>query len=129
MNFNLSPFKWQKEMDIIMENVSLDKIEFTDVNIVTFGFSDIYTGKEYKTLICNNVWRFCHENIIEKDEGFPIFIGDVRMKRLASNRDVVSAFKYLKYGFCIPDGCEYHLVCIDSGDISISLICETASVL
>jgi hypothetical protein len=65
---------------------------------------------------------------VEKGEGFPVFICDVRVAKL-KHSEIESAFAYLKYGFSIPDSDEYTLLCMDSGDISISLICETIEIM
>jgi len=127
INFNLPQHEWQKDMDIILQNVSLGKIDFFSANSILFCFTDTYNGDDSINLICDNVWKHCGEYCFEDEDDFPIFIGDVRTLKLTNSLDVKSAFDYFNYSFGIPKGKAYNLVCIDSGDISVQLVCETVS--
>lgn len=125
INFELNPYRW--EMDIIMNNINLNKIEFLN-NSISIEFLNSYNGAYYKKLLCNNVWKFISENNYEEKEEAPYFIGEVRLKKL-EELEIIEAFKFLKYTFEIPNSNEFNLVCIDSGDRSIKLICKTVEIL
>ena len=128
LNFNLQPCEWQNNMNILMQNVNLNKIEFSNSNSIRFSFSNSCDGNSYKNLLCTNVWKFTEDNNLCGGDTFPIFICDVRALELESS-EIKEAFGCLGYKFGdIPNGSEYNLVCLDSGEISIALICETLSV-
>jgi hypothetical protein len=65
---------------------------------------------------------------MENGEGFAFFICDIRVAKL-KDTEIAAAFRFLSYGFDIPKSNEYHLLCMDSGDISISLICKTIEIM
>jgi hypothetical protein len=127
INFNSAPYEWQKDMKIIIQNVNLSKIDFFDNNSISFDFLNSTDGNSYKRLTCSNVWKFSIENNIEKGEGLPFFICDIRLAKLEQS-EIEGAFIYLNYGFGIPSSEDYMLLCMDSGDISIALICEIVEV-
>ena len=124
INFKLKPYEWQKSMDILLQNINLSKIEFPDNLSVSFTFLNSYDGSFYKKILCHNVWKFSKTNYSEEKEDFPLFICDVKIAKLECS-NIESAFAYLKYDFNIPYSNEYILLCMDSGDININLICET----
>jgi len=127
LNFELEPFEWQMSMNVIMENVDLEKIEFASGNSVLFNFSDTCGVFSHKKLLCTNVWKFSFANNLDERDTSPLFIGDVRVTELM-DVDVKSAFDYVKYEFAdIPISDKYTLVCMDSGEIHIILICQTVS--
>ena len=128
IDFCLKPFEWQKNMDIVMQNVNLNSIEYLSVRTILVNFSNSYNGDIYKKILCHNVWKFSEENIIEKGEGFPTFICDIRVAKLAT-AEIIAAFDYLNYGWGIPESDEYYLVCIDGGEMSIILICDNIEIL
>ena len=72
--------------------------------------------------------KFTEENNYEKGDGFPFFICDVKLTKL-ENTEIENAFNYLRYGMSIPDCQEYNLLCMDSGEISINLICEIVEII
>ena len=125
INFNLPQYEWQKDMNIIIQDASINKIKFLSANSILFSFTDIDNGNDHKNLICNNIWKQCGEYNFEKGDDFPIFIGDVRTIKLINASDVKAAFDYLNYSYGIPVSSGYNLVCIDSGEVSVTLICET----
>lgn len=127
INFSLKPYEWQKDMDNIMQNVNLNGIIFLNDRSILFDFLNSYDGNFYRKILCHNVWKFSEENNIEQGEEFPFFICDVRIAKL-ENTEIDEAFSYLNYGLSIPKCNEYNLLCMDSGDISIALICETVEV-
>lgn len=127
INFNLKPYEWQKNMEIIMQNINLNAIEFLSDRSILFSFLNSYDGNIDKKILCRNVWKFSEENNLEKGEDFPFFICDVRAIKL-ENAEIQAAFDYFSYGLGLPDGNEYHLLCMDSGDISIDLICEAVEI-
>ena len=119
INFNLKPYEWRIQMDIIMENVDLKNIELSNA-AVTFDLSNCHDGKPYKRISCDNVWKISI-NLIEDD--FPIFIGDIRMQTL-KDANIKQAFEMLHYNFEIPSADNYCLLCIDGGEAEILAICE-----
>jgi len=123
LDFSLYPYEWQKNMTILIQNENLVKIEFLIDRSITFDFINSYDGNFSNKIICQNVWKFTIENDMEREDEFPFFICDVRIKKL-EHLEIEGAFEYLKYGLEIPINNEYTLLCMDSGDISISLICE-----
>jgi len=128
INFKLEPYEWQKKMDIIMQNVDLRKIDFSDDKSIVFSFLNTYDGNFYKKIICHNVWKFSKENSFRKeDEGLPYFICDIRIFKLKKGA-IKDAFAYFQYGFGIPESDEYTLLCMASGEVSISLICSSVQV-
>ena len=127
INFKLVPYKWQQNMDIIMQNVNLCKLEFRKPGVIQFDFLDSINGDFYKTIFCHNVWKYSEENRFDKGEEFAIFICDIRSAKL-TGVEIKGAFNYLRYGFDIPESDEYTLLCMDSGEVSIDLICETVEV-
>lgn len=82
INFNLKPYEWQKQMDIVIENVNLSKIEILKDRSILFSFLNNYEGKFYKKILCCNVWRFMLENNCDDGDEFPFFICDVRRLKL-----------------------------------------------
>jgi len=127
LDFNLKPYEWRESMNIVMQNVNLNSIEFLSVKNMSFCFLNSYNGDFYKKILCHNVWKFSEENIIDGGEEFPTFICDIRVAKL-ENAEIKAAFDYLKYGWDVPVFNEYNLVCIDGGEISIDLICETVEI-
>jgi hypothetical protein len=127
INFSLEPYEWQKDMDNIMQNVNLNGIKFLNDRSIVFEFLNSYNGNFYKKILCCNVWKFSEENSIKQGGCLPVFVCDVRIAKL-KNSEIDAAFNYLKYGFSIPKCNEYNLLCMDSGDMSIALICETVEV-
>jgi len=127
INFKQEPYRWQKKMNIIMENVNLEKIEFCNDNSILFSFLNSCDGKHYNDLLCSSVWKFSEENNFEKGDELPYFIYDVRMKKL-EKYEIKAAFDYLKYGWDVPESNEYYLICLDSGVVSINLICGNVSI-
>lgn len=128
IDFRSEPYEWRSNMNIIMENVTLDKIEHNNDKSMLFYFSNTYDGDVYKNLLCKNVWKFFKEDRIDDENTFPCFICDVRMIKLEKS-EVKEAFNYLRYGFDnIPVSSEYTLICMDSGEICIELICESIDV-
>jgi len=125
INFNLQPYEWRKDMSILMQNVNLNKIEFNIDNSIIFKFIDSFKGEVCENVECTNVWKFSIENNFEKGNAYPIFVCEVKVYKL-SGIEIQDAFEYLSYGFGdIPKSKEYNLVCLDSGEICIELICET----
>ena len=127
LNFDLKPYEWQNDMPIIMQNIDLTKIEFDNKSILFKFFSaNSEEPPTDKYILCNNVWVFSEQNNLRQEDNFPIFICDVRLAILKNSSEIKSAFDYLGYGFDnIPSSREYSLLCIDSGEISIELLCET----
>ena len=122
LDFSLQPYEWQKSMDIILQNVDLCNIEFLSDCSVLFSFSNCYDGNPFKKILCHNVWQFSKESNTE-GEGFPLFICDIRVAQLKS-LEIEEAFRYFRFGLGIPSSHSYTLLCLDSGEISIRLICE-----
>ena len=110
-----------------MQNVNLDYIGFLNGRLLIFKFLNSYDGSAYGEIICHNTWKYSEENSFEKGEGFPIFICDVRAVKL-KGETIRAAFQYLKYGYDIPECEECYLLCMDSGDVCITLICEAVDV-
>ncbi|MDQ2088228.1 hypothetical protein RBH29_17530 [Herbivorax sp. ANBcel31] len=125
INFSLKPYEWQKSMNTIFQNVNLDGIIISNDTGILFRFINSYDGKPSGTLRCYNVWKSQFEtgSLLE----FPVFICDVRMQKL-DKFDIKSAFNYLDFGFEIPDISDCYLICIDSGELSIILLCENINV-
>jgi len=110
-----------------MENVALDTIQFNNDNSILFSFSDTVGGNWHKQMLCKNVWKFCESNIFDESDMFPYFICDVFAAKL-NKFEIKAAFDYIRYGFdTIPASSEYTLVCMDSGEVCIKLICKTVS--
>ena len=124
INFKLPPYEWQKSMEIVYENMNLEKIEIIDKNI-DFNFTNSYNGDFAGILSCINAWKIQ----VESSEAleYPAFVCDIRLKKL-KGEEIADAFKYMKFGFEIPKSTEYHLMCFDSGELSIALICEAVEV-
>ena len=128
IDFDLKPYEWKMNMDNIMSNVNLSKIEFLNDRSILFCFLNSYNGSFYKKIICHNVLKFTEDNYYEKSDGFPFFICDVKLTKL-KNTDIENAFNYLRYGMNIPDCQEYNLLCMDSGELSINLICGIVEII
>ena len=128
LNFSLQPYEWQKEMEVILENINLSKIEFLDDCAINFSFLNSYDGSFCNKIICRNVWKFSKNNSIPKEECFPLFICDVRMATLR-DEEITDAFKYFGFDLFFPTNNDYILLCLDSGEISISLICSNIEIL
>jgi hypothetical protein len=128
IDFSLKPCEWQKNMHILLQNVNLTSIEhLSDLSIV-FRFSNTYDGGPCEKILCHTVWKFTEENCIGHDDESPFFICDVRTAKL-EKAEIKSAFNYLNYGWDIPDCSDYNLLCMDSGEISINLLCKAIEVL
>jgi len=127
IDFYLKPYEWHRDMGNIMQNVNLNNIEFLSDRSILFSFLNSYNGDLNKKILCHNVWKFSEENNMEQGENFPFFICDVRIEKL-ENAEIEAAFSYFQYGLSIPKCNEYTLLCMDSGDISIALICETIEI-
>ena len=126
INFQSKPFEWNN-MNMLMENVDLSKIEFLKSNTISFELLNCYDGRFYKKLICHNVWKFISENNFQRDESFAVFICDIKTA-LLEQTEIEDAFSYIQYGFKIPASSEYTLLCMDSGEVSITLICENIEI-
>jgi len=122
MDFNLKPYEWQENMDVIMQNVNLNRISVEKNFTMTFDFLNRCDGAEYKKITCSSVWMFS-SSINMPTEGFPFFVCDVRTIKL-KDCDVQSAFEHFRFGLSIPESDEYILLCVDDGDLSIALICK-----
>jgi len=128
IDFKLKPYEWQKKMDIIMQNVNLNQVKTMGTFAMAFEFRNSYDGNHYKKIVCNSVWKLSSDMCFSTGDEFPFFICDIRVAKL-ENAEIEAAFKMLNYGLSIPHSKEYYLLCMDSGDISISLICEKIEVL
>ena len=128
IDFNLKPYEWQKDMEVVMENVDLSEICFLDNVAMSFVFHNTYNGGFYKKILCHNVWKFSKDINMWEGEGFNYFICDIRVAKLV-DVEIEGAFSYLRYGLTIPQSNEYNLLCMDSGDISINLICKTIEII
>ena len=114
-------------MDIIMQNVNLSKISILDNVTMEFEFLNSYDGANYKKIICNSVWKLSSEIDLSMGNEFPIFVCDVRLRKLEKG-DVKPVFVYYGFGLKVSELKEYYLLCIESGEVSISLICESIEV-
>lgn len=128
IDFKLKPYEWQKSMEIVLTDVNLDKVNILDNGEIVFDFIDSYSGRFYKQMICSDVWKISVDMNLGPKEQFPIFIGDVRVIKL-DKENVKEAYAYLGYGFEIPESKEYNLVCIESGEISIVLVCGRVEII
>jgi len=111
-----------------MQNVNLNKIIIMNDASISFEFLNSYDGKYYKNIICHSVWKYSSDLCLSVGDEFPFFICDIELTKL-TDYDVKSAFACLNYGFSIPESEEYSLLCILSGDVSISLICEKVEIM
>ena len=128
IDFNLNPYEWQKDMNIVMQNVNLSKINIMNNFTMTFDFLNSYDGKYYKKIVCHSVWKLSSDMDFSTGEEFPVFICDIMIIKLKSC-DVKPAFAYYGFGFAIPKSEEYNLLCMASGDVSIGLICGKIEIL
>ena len=127
LDYSLFQYEWQKNADLVMCNVNLEKIVFSDDCSISFHFLNSYDGEFYKKITCNNVWKFTQENGFGKEERFPLFICEVRIFNI-NKTDIAEAFDIIGYGFSIPGSDTHYLLCMDSGDVSIKLICGSVIV-
>lgn len=123
INFELNKYEWQKQMKTIMENVNLSGINISNDKSFAFIFLDSIKGEHYKDIICTNVWKFIYDSSLEVNEEWPIFVGEVKVIEL-QKQEIEEAFKYFNYSFNIPNYEKYLCVCIESGELSIALLCE-----
>jgi len=128
IDFSLEPYEWQTHMDLLMQNVNLMSIEFLDDYSILLSFLNSFNGEPYKKILCQGVWKFSEENNVEQEERFPCFICDVRVAKL-KNTEIESAFRYLRYCWRIPESDDYNMLCMDSGEMSIKLICKRCEVI
>jgi len=130
INFNSLSYGWVGGMNVLMRDVNLYEIKFNSGNSIAVSFLNSYgdNADHYKTLTCNNVWKFSIASNFDEGEGFAHFICDVRGAKLTAEFEIKSAFEYLKYGFGIPNSNEYHFVRMDSGEMYIDLICENFTI-
>ena len=128
LDFNLKPYEWQKNMNTIMQNVNLDKIVINGNFTIIFDFLNSEDGDTYKKIACYSVWKLSSDMDISEEDEFPFFVCDIKTLKLESS-DVKSAFTHYGFGFNIPESDEYNLLCMESGDISINLICKKIEIL
>lgn len=128
INFKLKPYEWQKCLSTIMENINLSKIVILDDGSIEFDFISSNDGSYYKKIVCTHVMKINSEINREIAETFPCFICDIKSIKL-ENEDINAAFEYFGYDFDVPELDEYTLLCLESGDISINLICEAISII
>ena len=127
IDFRQKESDWKKSMDIIMQNVNLSKINILDNVTMVFEFLNSYDGADHKKIICNSVWKLSSEIDLSMGNEFPIFVCDIRLRKL-ENDDVKPAFEYYGFGLMISELTEYYLLCIESGEVSINIICESIEV-
>jgi len=120
---NFNSLEWVGGMNVLMQDINLYEIKFNSGNSIAVSFLNSYNGDHYKTLICNNVWKFSIASNFDEGEGFAHFICDVRSTKLTTDFEIKSAFEYLRYGFGVPNSDEYHFVRMDSGEMYLELIC------
>ena len=128
INFSSKQYEWQENMDVIMQCVNLNRIGIENNFKMVFDFLNSYDGKHYKKIVCHSVWKFSSDVDLSPEDEFPFFICDVRIIKLEKD-DIHSAFANFGFGLAIPESEEYYLLCMDDGDISISLICQKVEVL
>jgi len=128
INFNLKAYQWHQDMNIIMQNVNLERIEFLNDRSMSFCFLNSYDGGFCRKILCKNVWKFSEDINLDRNDTFPFFICDVKTIKLEKS-NVEDAFRYFRYSLEIPKSNNLYLLCMDSGDISIALICEVVEVL
>ena len=122
IDFREGSNEWLEDMNIVMRNVNLIKIDILDNTTMIFEFANSFNGEYYKKILCHLVWKFSSDIYLSIGDGFPFFICDIRILQL-KDVDIASAFERLGFGLEVPESNEYYLLCMDSGDISISLIC------
>ena len=125
-DFKIKKYEWQKNMNNIMQNVNLDKIDIVD-NTVTLEFLNSYDGKQYKKIVCKTIWKFVSDMCFSNGDGFPVFVCDITTKKLEGD-DIILGFDYLNFGEEIPKSKEYNLLSLYSGDLTINLICKSIEI-
>jgi len=128
IDFNLKPYQWKQQMKLIFENINLVTMNIINNTTMNFQFSNSYNGELLNSILCKNIWKLsinC-DDTIEKE--YPIFIGNVSFIKL-KGENIKEAFNLLNYRFNIPESNEYNFLCIDSGEISISLICKSMEII
>ena len=120
IDFTLKPYEWQEEMEVLFSNSNLESIVFLSGSSLKFHFLNSFDGKKLGTLYCKEMRKLQYE--LDENSEFPIFIGDVRIHCLKQD-EIEDAFEYLDYGFIVPTVQEYYLVCINSGEISVIVLC------
>lgn len=120
IDFNLPSYEWCENMGTVFENVDLYDVSISNENGVRFDFLSCLNGKRCGYIRCRDVWKISFEAISSLE--LPIFICDVRMRRLTGS-EIESAFKAFRQGFGIPDSSDYYLLCMDSGEVSVLLLC------
>ena len=128
IDFSLKPYEWQKSMDIVMQYVNLSNIQFMDNISMVFEFLNSYDGKDYKKIVCNSVWKIASEMDCYPGDRFPLFICDILIKKLELC-EVRQYSTLYRFGHTIPESDEYFLLCMESGEVSISLICNKVEIL
>lgn len=121
IDFSMPPYKWQNEMNTVYHDVNLTKINIGASTSADFNFCNSYDGKYIGALICSHVWKIDIETYSHVE--FPAFVCDVRVKKLSSD-EKNKAFEYLNYKYEVPEVETCYLVCLDSGELSIKLLCE-----
>jgi len=126
IDFELPRYEWQKNMDLVLENVNLHDVRLSnDDHGLQLGFLNSYNGKHCGSIQCRNIWKiqFEADNLMV----FPIFC-DVRLQKI-SKEEIVSAFKIFKHWFEIPENTNYYMLCIDMGDVIFTLFCGYVKVI
>jgi hypothetical protein len=109
-------------MDTTLTNVNLAKFNILGSSIL-FEFLNSHNGELCNKIECKNTWKLSFETFDINEEDFPVFICDVRLKKLSKN-EVIDITDFLNYSFKVQDTVNCYLLCMDSGEVSISLICE-----
>lgn len=125
LNFELKPYEWQKEMDVLLRNVNLAKVETSNSKII-YDLINSYDGQPLGRIVCHDVWKIQFD-AVELLES-PWFVADVRLKKL-QGEEIDSAFAYFKCGFDIPKSLDYYLLSFDSGEVSIMLLCGSVELI
>jgi len=120
MDFSLKPYEWQKEMEILFPNSNLKNFNFSGTSGIEFQFLNSFDGNFLGILRCEEIWKIQHE--IDTTLTFPAFVGDVRVKDLRQD-EKKDVFRYLNYGYEIPEVQKCYLVCVNGGEINTTIIC------
>jgi len=109
--------------DSIMTDVNLKNIEILDHANVELYFLNSHDGRPCKKILCYNVFNFSFGTCGDIEE-FPVFICDVKLQTLKGEeaQPVLNSFPN---AFKLSEQKECQFLLLESGEIRISIICES----
>lgn len=112
----------------LFSNINLDKISFSRNGVsITLDFLDMYEGLPFASFICEPVISFHYENMFERGDELPCYIGEIWLKKIPNeeinNYLTNNKYRFVSDSFANGFGDLYSLSLI-GGEIVIHIICS-----